>query len=108
MEQEQTDQGGTVRYHRAKWRPKDEVWSVSFTHDAGPLYFTAKQGEQMGLTLPAPQATITLADGRSVTIDEDVLRDLVAGWGTFEVNMVEVVAARALAPLFTDTDEATP
>ena len=48
--------GGTVTYHRAEYRPgTDEPWLVWFTEDqADPYWFTAEQGEAMGLTVPSP------------------------------------------------------
>jgi hypothetical protein len=105
------DQGGTIRYHRAHYIPGAEFpWEVWFYEDGGPIHeFTAAEGEAMGLTPPAPQATITLADGRSVTVDETVLRSLWIGWG-LQTNDPRPSAriSAALAPLFTDTDEATP
>jgi hypothetical protein len=95
------DQGGTVRYHRAEYVRGDHYpWRVWFTDGPWSSLFTAEVGRAMGLTPPAPQAHIELADGRNVTINEDVLRD---AWTTGWMRLV-----RALEPLFTDTDEATP
>lgn len=48
--------GGTVRYHRCDYHSgTDEPWLVWFTKDqADPYWFTAEQGEAMGLTVPSP------------------------------------------------------
>lgn len=102
------DQGGTVRYHRAEYRPGSNYpWRVLFSDDddAQHFRFTAAEGEAMGLTPPPPQATIALADGRSVTIDEDALRRVVAWWGP--IGVVDMGITK-LNDLFTGTDEATP
>lgn len=52
-----TDQGGSVRYHRAEWVGHKDArypWRVQFTPDDSLRDFTAQQAEAMGLTPPPP------------------------------------------------------
>lgn len=83
------------------------VWSIETdVEHYDPIEGVPKRLERsctitLHLTPPAPQATITLADGRSVTVDEDVLRWLVKLWGTSTEHYDEWCD---LNDLFTGTD----
>ena len=65
--------GGTVTYHRAEYRPgTDEPWLVWFTEDqADPYWFTAEQGEAMGLTPPEPAPLVVTCNGHSIELSDE-------------------------------------
>lgn len=68
-----TNEGGTVRYHRADYRPgTDEPWLVWFTKDqADPYWFTAEQGEAMGLTPQEPAPLVVTCNGHNIELRDD-------------------------------------
>lgn len=74
--------GGTVTYHRAKYRPgTDEPWLVWFTEDqADPYWFTAEQGEAMGLTPPEPAPLVVTCNGHSIELSDEEARAFVQEW----------------------------
>lgn len=74
--------GGTVTYHRAEYRPgTDEPWLVWFTEDqADPYWFTAEQGEAMGLTPPEPAPLVVTCNGHSIELSDEEARAFVQEW----------------------------
>lgn len=75
--------GGTVRYHRAEYVPDIDPrapWKVWFPHDEGPRWFTASQGEAMGLTPPAPAPLVVTCNGHSIELSDEEARAFVQEW----------------------------
>lgn len=73
--------GGTVRYHRAEYLGDVSFpWEVWFDGGQGPIFFTAEQGEAMGLT-PPPAPLVVTCNGHSVDVPEWELDDFIAEWG---------------------------
>lgn len=66
--------GGTVRYHRAEYLGDVSFpWEVWFDGGQGPIFFTAEQGEAMGLT-PPPAPLVVECNGHSIELSDDEAR----------------------------------
>ena len=65
--------GGTVRYHRVEYLcDVSYPWLVWFTEDqADPYWFTAEQGEAMGLTPPEPAPLVVTCNGHSIELSDE-------------------------------------
>ena len=71
-----TNKENTVTYHRAEYRPvTDEPWRVWFTKDQDdPYWFTAEQGEAMGLTVPEPAPLVVECRGHRIELSDEEAR----------------------------------
>jgi hypothetical protein len=85
-----TTTGGTVRYHRAKWeghKSPDLVvpWRVQYVEDGKWHWFSAAEGEAMGLT-PPPAPFVVTCNGHSVDLSDEVVTPIVRQWADERVE----------------------
>ena len=74
--------GGTVRYHRAKYDARwgDAPWEVWFSEGMMPVRFSAEQGEAMGLTPPEPAPLVVTCNGHSVELSDGWAEQFLIAW----------------------------
>lgn len=98
-----TEQGGTVRYHRAEWtNDPDHPWRVQFTEGSIPHGFTAAEGEAMGLTPPEPAPLVVTCNGHSIELSDEIVQAYTDDWNGVIDDSPHGRCARALARLLRD------
>lgn len=82
-----SEQGGTVRYHRAEYLGDVSYpWEVWFDGGQGPIFFTAEQGEAMGLTPPEPAPLVVTCNGHSIELSDEQARLFAESWAKYDAR----------------------